>query len=79
MASSPSSAPSSLPAPALSREMAYEMAFEDPDLGDVAGPHDQVLPGVGLDQVVDAVVERIERRVVDELERRGRWNGWGAR
>lgn len=68
----PPPAPSSLPVPASS----YEVAYNDGDLGDVAGPADQVLPGVGFNQVVDAVVERIERRVIDELERRGRWNGW---
>lgn len=31
-----------------------------------------------LYELVDAIVERIERRVVDELERRGRRQSFGA-
>ena len=31
-----------------------------------------------LHQLVDAIVERLERRVVDELERRGRRHNLGA-
>lgn len=31
-----------------------------------------------LDVLVDAVVDRIEQRVIDELERRGRRQSWGA-
>ena len=31
-----------------------------------------------LHELVDAVVDRIERRVVDELERRGRRQNFGA-
>jgi hypothetical protein len=38
----------------------------------------EVPRGVQLDELVDAVVERIERKVVDELERRGQRRGWGA-
>ena len=76
----PPPVPSSLPAPAAFHEPAHHDAgLRDADLRDVAGPPDQALPGVGFDQVVDAVVDRIERRVIDELERRGRWHGWGAR
>lgn len=37
----------------------------------LADPH-------GLREVVDAIVDRIERRVVDELERRGRRQSFGA-
>ncbi|QDH11154.1 hypothetical protein FE634_22080 [Nocardioides dongxiaopingii] len=36
------------------------------------------LPGDAMDALVDAVVERIEARVVDELERRGRRQDWGV-
>jgi hypothetical protein len=42
-----------------------------PPFGANAGPLD-------MDELVDAVVERIEQRVVDELERRGRRHTPGA-
>ncbi|HTW17548.1 MAG TPA: hypothetical protein VMF51_20640 [Nocardioides sp.] len=35
-------------------------------------------PGGALDALVDAVVERVEQRVIDELERRGRRQDWAA-
>ncbi|UMG91021.1 hypothetical protein [Nocardioides sp. TF02-7] len=41
---------------------------EDP----AAPPVERESHGAVLDRLVDAVVERIEQRVVDELERRGR-------
>lgn len=50
----------------------------DLDLTEVAGPPEPVLPAVAMDALVDAVVDRIERRVVEELERRGRRQSWGA-
>jgi hypothetical protein len=34
--------------------------------------------GDAMEALVDAVVERIEARVVDELERRGRRQDWGV-
>lgn len=40
------------------------------------GDHDDVTTGPGLEELVDAVVERVEQRVIDELERRGRRQGW---
>lgn len=35
-------------------------------------------PGGALEALVDAVVERVEQRVIDELERRGRRQSWAA-
>jgi hypothetical protein len=35
-------------------------------------------PGGALDALVDAVVERVEQRVIDELERRGRRQSWAS-
>lgn len=44
---------------------------------DQPGPEtEQESPEVMLDRLVDAVVEKIEERVVDELERRGRRQNW---
>lgn len=56
-----------------------EMAYGELELDNVAGPADPHPPNATLDTIVDAVVERIERRVIDELERRGRRQGWGVR
>jgi len=44
---------------------------------DAVGTRGAGVPGT-IDEFVDAVVERIEQRVVDELERRGRsrWTGF---
>ena len=39
---------------------------------------DSTSAGYQLDDLVDKVVERIEQRVIDELERRGRRHGSGA-
>lgn len=41
----------------------------------VSGAPDPLPPGIGFDALVDAVVQRIERKVIDEMERRGRWRG----
>ena len=49
----------------------------DPDLGMVAGPAEGPPPVAAFDAIVDAVVRRLERRVIDELERRGRAGGRG--
>jgi hypothetical protein len=67
----PSSASTSLAAPGGAGPAPY--AWSDPDLADVAGPADPMPPVAAFDALVDAVVQRIERRVVDELERRGRY------
>lgn len=37
-----------------------------------------VSTNVMLDELVDEVVARIERKVIDELERRGQRQGWAA-
>jgi len=47
----------------------------DDNLPNVAGVSDPLPPGIGFDALVDAVVQRIERKVVEEMERRGRWRG----
>ncbi|WP_244930185.1 hypothetical protein [Nocardioides sp. W7] len=39
---------------------------------------DDLQPGGALEALVDAVVERVEQRVIDELERRGRRQDWAA-
>jgi len=39
---------------------------------------DQTLSAAATDSLVDQVVERIERRVIEELERRGRSHGRGG-
>ena len=44
-------------------------------LPNVAGVSDPLPPGIGFDALVDAVVQRIERKVIEEMERRGRWPG----
>jgi hypothetical protein len=66
--------PGHLPVPAAPADISYG----DVELDNVAGPADPLPPNLALDTIVDAVVQRIERRVVDELERRGRWQGWGV-
>ncbi len=39
----------------------------------------RAVPGTAIDaDLVDAVVERIEQRVIDELERRGRRQTWSG-
>jgi len=59
--------------PALRRASSAQPASQESPL---AG--DSPVPGVPMHELVDAVVERIERKVVDELERRGQRRGWGA-
>lgn len=44
---------------------------KDPDEDDVSA-------SLTREALVDAVVERIEQRVIDELERRGRRQSWAA-
>ena len=39
---------------------------------------DETLSAAATDSLVDKVVERIERRVIEELERRGRSHGRGG-
>jgi hypothetical protein len=39
---------------------------------------DETLSADATDSLVDKVVERIERRVIEELERRGRFHGRGG-
>ncbi|GAA4755179.1 hypothetical protein GCM10023350_45790 [Nocardioides endophyticus] len=39
---------------------------------------DETLSAAATDSLVDQVVERIERRVIEELERRGRFYGRGG-
>ena len=53
---------------------------DDNDIGQVGQVEDlrDTLSPAVMDAFVDAVVERIERRVVEELERRGRHQNWRA-
>jgi hypothetical protein len=51
-------------------------SFSEPEVPDVAA---ELLANPSqLHELVDAIVDRIERRVVDELERRGRRQNFGA-
>ena len=74
------SATPDLPPPggAIVRRLDAGSVVGDPgerELPAVAGMRDALPPGIELDALVDAVVQRIERKVVEELERRGRWPG----
>ena len=46
--------------------------------GGDGGFREALQPGGALEGLVDAVVERVEQRVIDELERRGRRQDWAA-
>ena len=48
----------------------------EPPTSNLGEPGSVPTSGPAFEAVVDAVVERIERRVMEELERRGRWPGW---
>ena len=53
--------------------------YEDQEQGASSGSmSDQTLSAAATDSLVDKVVERIERRVIEELERRGRSHGRGS-
>jgi len=72
----PPPATGSLPVP-TSPAQSQLMAGGSAEFGTIGGQPDQEPPGVAFDSLVDAVVQRIERRVVEELERRGRRTGRG--
>ncbi len=78
----PDAPPPPQPQPAGSVPAIYGSSLvSDPgrqDQPDFAMHPDAPPPGVAFDALVDAVVERIEQRVVEELERRGRWHGRGG-
>jgi hypothetical protein len=64
--------------PSGSNAPSYAPWSQDPSgdgLPAVSGSPDPLPPGIGFDALVDAVVQRIERKVVEEMERRGRWRG----
>jgi hypothetical protein len=52
--------------------------FLDPHAPTPVGVNEETPEGPNLEAIVDAVVERVEQRVIDELERRGRRQGWAA-
>lgn len=58
----------------IRRSLTTTGADDHDTAADLAGEVDGVPapPGISVDDLVDRVVERIEQRVVDELERRGR-------
>lgn len=72
-------APPPPPPPPGSQVQAYGSWSSGLDLDgqvpNVAGVSDPLPPGIGFDALVDAVVQRIERKVIEEMERRGRWPG----
>jgi hypothetical protein len=49
-----------------------------PEPGGAPDQLDPLTSRRSFDALVDAVIERIERRVIDELERRGRAQMWGG-
>lgn len=49
-----------------------------PPVPAVAGSGAQASANAMMDELVDAVVARIEHKVIDELERRGQRQGWAA-
>lgn len=46
--------------------------------GSGALPSARSAAGLDLDRLVDRAIERLERRIVEELRRRGRWNRPGV-
>ena len=79
----PSADPSSaehLPAPIAhhqSSDLRDAMAGP-PDAVDLGAQPDALNSRASFEALVDAVIERIERRVIDELERRGRAQTWSG-
>jgi len=69
-----SRAPSGSPAVSASPVIRRTIGATNP-LGqslDIVGETEVANPTLDLDELVDKVIDRIEQRVIDELERRGR-------
>ena len=72
-------APGSDRLPALREGAALERFTAPEGRGSIAVSAVRTVPGTAIDaDLVDAVVERIEQRVIDELERRGRRQTWSG-
>jgi hypothetical protein len=54
----------------------YNVGVDEANYADSAGPPG--LPSHEMERLVDKVVEKIEQRVIDELERRGRRHNPGV-